>query len=67
MEYIKEGKWNKRRSLFYRPEYIGDPELWQQVRKGGEVLNIASEVEINEEAEKIRRLKKKAEAKSKYR
>ena len=67
LEYIKEGKWNKRRSLFYRPEFIGDSELWQQVRKGGEVMNIASEVEINEEAEKIRKLRKKAEAKSKYR
>ena len=24
LEYIKEGKWNKRRSFFYRPEHIGD-------------------------------------------
>ena len=24
LEYIKQGKWEKRRSLFYRPEYIGD-------------------------------------------
>ena len=24
LEYIKEGKWNKRRSLFYRPEFIAD-------------------------------------------
>ena len=68
MEYLKEDtKWTKRRSLFYRPEYIGDADIWQHVRKGNELNNIASEVEINEEADKLRKLKKKAEAKSKYR
>ncbi len=67
LEYIKEGKWTKRRSLFYRPEYIGDNDLWQTIRKGNEVSPIATDIEINEEAENIRRLKKKAEAKSKYR
>ena len=29
LEYLKEGKWKKRRSLFYRPEYIGDADIWQ--------------------------------------
>ena len=67
LEYIKEGKWTKRRSLFYRPEFIADPDLWQTIRKGNEVANIGSPVEINEEAEQLRRMKKKAEAKSKYR
>ena len=68
LEYLKENtKWTKRRSLFYRPEYIGDADIWQHVRKGNELNNIASEVEINEEADKLRKLKKKAEAKSKYR
>ena len=67
LEYIKEGRWQKRRSLFYRPEFIADPEIWQRIRTGNEVPQIATEEAIDEEAEAIRRLKKKAEAKSKYR
>ena len=67
LEYIKEGKWNKRRSFFYRPEFIADQELWQSIRKGNEVAEIASPKEVNEEAELLRRLKKKSEAKLKYR
>ncbi len=67
LEYIKEGKWTKRRSLFYRPQFIADPDLWQTIRKGNEVPHIGTPVEINEEAEQIKRLKKKVEAKSKYR
>ncbi len=67
LEYIKEGKWDKRRSLFYRPEFIGDQDLWQTIRVGTEVQEVASSnVEISEEAQLLRKLKKKAEAKSKY-
>ena len=67
LEFIKDGKWTKRRSLFYRPQFIADPDLWQTIRKGNEVPHIATPIEINEEAEQLRRLKKKAEAKSRYR
>ena len=67
LEFIKEGKWTKRRSLFYRPQYIADADLWQTIRKGNEVAHIATPIEVNEEAEQLKRLKKKAEAKSKYR
>lgn len=37
LEYMKQGKWAKRRSFFYRPEYIGDADLWQKIRKGNEM------------------------------
>ena len=67
LEYLKEGKWTKKRSLFYRPEYIGDADLWKRIRTGNEVPTIAQDIEIDEEAEMIKRLKKKAEAKLKYR
>ena len=66
LEFIKEGKWNKRRSLFYRPEFIADAEIWQKIRTGNEVAEIET-VEVDEEAEMIRKLRKKAEAKNKYR
>ncbi len=65
LEYIKEGKWDKRRSFFYRPEYIGDQDLWQKVRKGTEIGNMLHE-KGDEAAEMLKKLKKKAEAKSKY-
>ena len=66
LEYIKEGKWTKKRSLFYRPEFIADQELWQRIRTGHEVGEVASNVVIDEEADLYRRMKKKAEAKSRY-
>ena len=37
LEYLKEGNWDKKRSLFYRAEHIGDRELWQKIRTGNEV------------------------------
>jgi hypothetical protein len=38
LEYTKTGKWKKYRSLFYRPEFIADPELWKLVRNGNEIM-----------------------------
>ena len=39
LEYMKKGgKWEKRRSLFYRPEFVSNNELWKAVRNGNEVV-----------------------------
>lgn len=33
----------KRRSFFYRPEYIADNTLWRAVRTGNEIINVTDE------------------------
>eukprot|EP00347_Sterkiella_histriomuscorum_P008981 403342985 len=67
LEYLKPGKWTKKRSFFYRPEYIGDQELWQKIRKGQELNEDLTHIPIDAEADKLKALKKKAEAFKKYR
>jgi hypothetical protein len=38
LEYIKKGgNWTKKRSFFYRPEMIANPEMWKTIRNGNEV------------------------------
>ncbi|CDW72509.1 UNKNOWN [Stylonychia lemnae] len=66
LEYIKPGKWTKKRSFFYRPEYIADQDIWQKIRKGEELPDDLTHVPIDEEAEKFKKLKKKAEALKKF-
>ena len=43
---------DKRRSFFYRPEYIVDAELWSVLRKGEEILTKADTIEEMTEEEK---------------
>jgi hypothetical protein len=41
IQYAYESKWaklTKTRSYFYRPEEIVNREMWEEVRKGNEVL-----------------------------
>lgn len=40
LEYSYKSSWanlTKRRSFFYRPEFISDPELWKTIRTGTEI------------------------------
>ena len=41
LEYNFFGKWTgitKRRSFFYRPEFVADRELWNQIKTGNEIM-----------------------------
>ena len=46
----------KRRSFFYRPEFVENPKLWQDVRMGyeievPEIIDLTSQIKAKEEAE----------------
>ena len=55
----------KQRSYFYRPQNITNKELWDEVKKGNEVLTMA-DVKSADELDKLRRLKKRTNVMAKY-
>lgn len=56
LEYNFAGKFTgltKKRSFFYRPEFVADRDLWNQIKAGKEIMTL-EEVESSEELDKLR-------------
>ena len=57
LEYSKAGgRWDRRRSLFYRPEQISDREMWEVVRVGQEIDVVKPKSQGDQDLERIRQL-----------
>jgi hypothetical protein len=68
LEYNFQGritKNRKQRSYFYRPEHITNRELWDEIKKGNEVLTIA-DIKTSDELDLHRKMKKRAKTMAKY-
>ena len=48
--------WIKRRSFFFRPEHVGDIELFKLITSGKELTEDMTELEMDKEAEKLKAL-----------
>lgn len=55
----------KQRSFFYRPENITNRELWEELKKGNEVVTMA-DIKTSEELDLHRKMRKRAKTMAKY-
>jgi hypothetical protein len=68
LEYNFQGritKNRKQRSYFYRPEHITNRDLWDEIKKGNEVLTMA-DIKTSDELDLHRQMKKRAKTMAKY-
>jgi hypothetical protein len=49
----------KQRSYFYRPEFIANKELWNEVKIGNSVLTM-EDIQSSEELDLLRKMNKKS-------
>ena len=69
LEYNFRGRMTnlvKQRSFFYRPEFITNKELWNEIKQGKEVLTL-QDIQSAEELDMLRKMKKRKSTLSKYR
>jgi len=68
LEYNFRGRMTdlvKQRSFFYRPEFIVNKDLWNEIKNGREVMTM-QDVETAEELDLLRQRRKKSKSVSRY-
>jgi len=68
LEYAFHGRLTgltKKRTFFYRPEFVANRDLWKEIKTGNEILTFA-DVETGEQLDELRQMKKKSPALKRY-